>query len=181
VVIDLSEKKEKNSFKKIEQKCFKKIERDKNTSLKNVVTDFDNKEIKEKKEKEENKEKEEKGDKEENEENEEKEKNKTKHRVNMGDNYITIQSNNFHDKGSIIEVKLPNPYLDIDRPERNKTIEYRIKSKFKSAFADYKNHSLTNDGTNLKNKNRFKFINSNKYNNNIHFTRTQDIMKSQFK
>ena len=99
----------------------------------------------------------------------------------MGNNYITLQSTNYHDKGSVIEVQLPNPYLDIDRPERNKTNEYRIKSKFKSPFADYINHSLTNDGTNFNNKNRLKFINSNKYNNNIHFTRTEDVMKSQFK
>ena len=146
--------------KKLKKNGFKKIERDRNTSLKNVVTDIDNKEIKEKKEKE---------------------KNKTKHRVNMGNNYITLQSTNYHDKGSVIEVQLPNPYLDIDRPERNKTNEYRIKSKFKSPFADYINHSLTNDGTNFNNKNRLKFINSNKYNNNIHFTRTEDVMKSQFK
>ena len=96
----------------------------------------------------------------------------------MGDNFITIRTRDNQDNMSVIEVQLPNPYLNIDKPERNKTIEYRIKSKFKSPFADYINHSLTNDPTNLRiGLNRSKIINSNKANNNIHFTRTQDNIK----
>ena len=93
----------------------------------------------------------------------------------MGDNYITLQTRDNNDKISVIEVKLPNPYLNIDNPERNKTIEYRLKSKFKSPYADYINHSLTNDSLylNAKLKNN-KFINPNKFNNNIYFTRTQE-------
>ena len=162
MTIDLTESKEKNSFKKLEKNSFKKIEKDKNTSRKNIISDIDNKELKENKEKE----------------NEEEKKEK-RHRVNMGDNYITIQSIAYHDNRSIIEAKLPNPYLDINRPERNKTIEYRIKSKFKSPYADYINHSLTNDGTNSTNKNRLKYINYNKYNNNIHF-KGQNLMKNEF-
>ena len=79
---------------------------------------------------------------------------------------------------SVIEVQLPNPYLNIDKPERNKTIEYRIKSKFKSPFADYINHSLTNEQENCHTRlNVSKLIDSNKANNNIHFTRTQDDIK----
>ena len=96
----------------------------------------------------------------------------------MGDNFITLHTNDYNRRVSIIEVQLPNPYLDINKPERNKTIEYRIKSKFKSPFADYINHSLTSDTSNIKGKlKREKYINSNKINNKIHFTRTQDVMK----
>ena len=96
----------------------------------------------------------------------------------MGNNFITIRTRDNQDNMSVIEVQLPNPYLNIDRPERNKTIEYRIKSKFKSPFADYINHSLTNGPTNLHiGLNASKFINSNKANNNIYFTRTQDDIK----
>ena len=92
----------------------------------------------------------------------------------MGDNYITLRTRDNHDNISVIEVKLPNPYLNIDNPERNKTIQFRVNSKFKSTYADYINHSLTND-SNYKSKfNKSKFINSNKFNNHIHFTRTQD-------
>ena len=102
---------------------------------------------------------------------------KHKH-FNMGNNFITIRTRDNQDNMSVIEVQLPNPYLNIDKPERNKTIEYRIKSKFKSPFADYINHSLTNDAGNLHiGLNASKLINSNKANNNIHFTRTQDNKK----
>ena len=93
----------------------------------------------------------------------------------MGDNYITLRTRDNHDKISLIEVKLPNPYLNIDKPERNKTIEYRLKSKFKSPYADYINHSLTNDSIYLKNKlKKNKLLSSDKCNNNINFTKTQD-------
>ena len=71
---------------------------------------------------------------------------------------------------------MPNPYLNIDRPERNKTIDYQIKSKFKSPFADYLNHSLTNNTSNIKTKmNSNKILNFNVIHNKIHFTRTQKV------
>ena len=96
----------------------------------------------------------------------------------MGDNFITLHSNDYNRRISVIEVQLPNPYLNINKPEGNKTIEYRIKSKFKSPFADYINHSLTSDTSNFKGiLKREKFINSNKIDNKFHFTRTQDVME----
>ena len=132
---------------------------DKYDSKKNLITTSEIKDIKEIKENKENKE------------------NKNNN-FNMGNNYITIRTRDNQDNMSIIEVQLPNPYLNIDKPERNKTIEYRLKSKFRSPFADYINHSLTNDASNHhKGLNASKFINSNKVNNNIHFTRTQDCIK----
>ena len=100
----------------------------------------------------------------------------------MGDNYITLRTRDNQDNMSAIEVQLPNPYLNINNPEKNKTIEYRIDSKFKSAFADYINHSLTNDPGNYRaGLNAKKFIISNKANNNIHFTKTQDYIKMKKK
>ena len=140
--IDFCEKKGNNPYGKNE----------KNTSKKNIITAF---EINENKE---------------NVEITNKQENKTRS-FNMGDNFITLRTRDNQDKMSVIEVKLPNPYLNIDKPERNKTIEYRLKSKFKSPYADYINHSLTNDSLYLKNN---KFLNPNKFNNNIHLTRTQN-------
>ena len=98
----------------------------------------------------------------------------------MGDNYITIRTRDNQDNMSVIEVQLPNPYLNIDKPERNKTIEYRIKSKFRSPFADYINHSLTNNPVNRhKVLNTNKFINSNKAKKNNYFTKTLDNTKKK--
>jgi hypothetical protein len=77
---------------------------------------------------------------------------------------------------SVIEVKLPNPYLNIDKPERNRTIDYQIKSKFKSPFADYLNHSFTNNTSNKNTKlNSSKILLSNLIYNKIHFTKTQNL------
>jgi len=95
----------------------------------------------------------------------------------MGDNYITIRTRNNYDNMSIIEVKLPNPYLNINRPERNVTIEYQIQSKFKSPYSDYINHSLTYDNCdkfNYKHKPKKKKANMNRFHNNIHFTKTNN-------
>ena len=92
--------------------------------------------------------------------------------INMGDNYITLKTKAFDDNISIIEVKLPDPYSIIEQPDRNKTIEYHINSKFKSPFADYINHSLTNKTSNFKSKfKEYKLL--KKYNEHIHFTKTQ--------
>ena len=147
--IDFCEKKGNNPYGKNE----------KNTSKKNIITAF---EINENKE---------------NVEITNKQENKTRS-FNMGDNFITLRTRDNQDKMSVIEVKLPNPYLNIDKPERNKTIEYRLKSKFKSPYADYINHSLTKDSfyLNVKLK-KNKYLNSNKDNNNIHFSRTQEKVK----
>ena len=92
--------------------------------------------------------------------------------TNMGGNYITLKTKSYDDNISIIEVKLPDPYSIIDHPGRNKTIEYNINSKFKSPFADYINHSLTNKTSKFKSKLKgYNFI--KKYNDHIHFTKTQ--------
>lgn len=100
----------------------------------------------------------------------------------MGDNYITLRTKTNQDSMSVIEVKLPNPYLNIDNPEKNKTIEYRFKSKYKSPFADYINKSLTTDTSNLNDiRKKTKYINSNKYKNNIQFTKIQNNIDRKYK
>ena len=94
--------------------------------------------------------------------------------INKGGNYITLKTKNYDDNISIIEVKLPDPYSIIEQPDRNKTIEYHINSKFKSPFADYINHSLTNKTSNFKSKfKEYKLL--KEYNDHIHFTKTQKI------
>ena len=92
--------------------------------------------------------------------------------INMGGNYITLKTKIYDDNISIIEVKLPDPYSIIEQPGRYETIEYHINSKFKSPFADYINHSLTNKSSNFKSKfKEYKLL--KKYNEHIHFTKSQ--------
>ena len=50
---------------------------------------------------------------------------------------IIIRTNNYKTANTIIEVKLPNPYLDTECLKNNKYIDYNIKSRFKSKYADY--------------------------------------------
>ena len=146
VIVDLSERKCKNSF-------IKKI--DINSTRKNLIT-LSDKKVNNK----------------ENNKNKEDKEFKIKN-FNLEDNFITLKTNKYNNNISIIEVKLPNPYLDSDLLERNKTIEYHINSKFKSPYADYLNHSLTHQTFKYKSKlNHNKMINLNKFNNRIHFTKT---------
>ena len=97
----------------------------------------------------------------------------------MGGNYITLKTKIYDDNLSIIEVKLPDPYSITEQSSKYKTIEYHINSKFKSPFADYINHSLTNKTSNFKSKfKEYKLL--KEYNDHIHFTKTQknlDIYK----
>ena len=60
-------------------------------------------------------------------------------KINYNNNEeIIIRSNKYNSKDSIIEVKLPNPYLDTEIAKPNQYINFNIKSKFKSKYADYK-------------------------------------------
>ena len=83
---------------------------------------------------------------------------------------IIIRSNKYNTTNSIIEVKLPNPYLDTECVKHNKYIDYNINSKFKSKFADYINSKthLHNSGGTKSNKTH-KII--KKFDNHIYFTK----------
>ena len=60
-------------------------------------------------------------------------------KINYNNNEeVIIKSNKYNSKDSIIEVKLPNPYFDTRIVKPNKYINFNIKSKFKSKYADYK-------------------------------------------
>lgn len=70
----------------------------------------------------------------------------TKSNIEQGDNKkdvnnnqleIIIRSNKYKSTDSIIEVKLPNPYLETENNKSNKYINLNINSKFKSKYADY--------------------------------------------
>ena len=89
---------------------------------------------------------------------------------------IIIKSNNYHYNKtySIIEAKLPNPYLDPELVKKKKYINYNIKSTFKSKYADYlKNKNVYNEITSKKRINKtktYKFANLNDNNKYIYFT-----------
>jgi hypothetical protein len=100
----------------------------------------------------------------------EEEKNENNHEI------IIIKSNNYHyNKAySVIEAKLPNPYLDTELVRKKKYINYNFKSSFKSKYADYlKNKSENNEITNnhkIKKNKTYKFSDLNVNNKYIYFT-----------
>ena len=83
---------------------------------------------------------------------------------------IIIKSTKYNTTNSIIEVRLPNPYLDTECVKHNKYIDYNINSKFKSKFADYINSKthLDNSGG-IKTNKTHKVI--KKFDNHIYFTK----------
>ena len=89
---------------------------------------------------------------------------------------IIIKSNNYryNKTYSIIEAKLPNPYLDPELVKKKKYINYNIKSTFKSKYADYlKNKNVYNEITSKKRINKtktYKFSNLDVNNKYIYFT-----------
>ncbi len=83
---------------------------------------------------------------------------------------IIIRSNKYNTTNSIIEVKLPNPYLDTECVKQKRYIDYNINSKYKSKFADYINskHHLEHTGEIRPNKTH-KI--TKKFDNYIYFTK----------
>ena len=79
---------------------------------------------------------------------------------------IIIRSNKDKSNNSIIEVKLPNPYLNTECLKNNKYIDYNIKSKFKSKYAKYIQKPFINRVTNT-NKSQKTL---RKFDNHIFFT-----------
>ena len=77
---------------------------------------------------------------------------------------IIIKSNKFNDDDSLIEVKLPNPYLATDLMADKKLITFQLKSKYKSKFADYfKDKKFDKfDKDNINSKPNVKNIKTNK-------------------
>ena len=71
---------------------------------------------------------------------------------------------------SIIEEKLPNPYLNSELIENKQYINYNIKSSFKSKYSDYlKNRKSYNFYTHIKQNKTFKYS-DNKIDKYIYFT-----------
>ena len=86
---------------------------------------------------------------------------------------IHIKTNGFGQDCSVIEEKLPNPYTITEHSRRQKIIEYNVKSKYKSMYADYLNHTSTFDATknDIKIKTTIKNF-STKIEPYIYFTNT---------
>ncbi len=87
-------------------------------------------------------------------------------------------------------MRLPNPYAEI---EGYKTIEWNIKSKFKSRFADYVNHTSTKSSSNINKgamikqiaTDKEKELSFSKIEHLIHFThsvnRDRSVSNSKFR
>ena len=93
---------------------------------------------------------------------------------------ILLQTNKFNEDGSVIEAKLPNPYLNTECVGNKRFISLKLKSKYKSKFADYfKKKGNTKDESsdkNIKSNKTFKYqINFDK---NINFTHLKEKYRS---
>ena len=85
---------------------------------------------------------------------------------------IIIKTNKFNDECSVIEEKLPNPYLETDILGNKKYITCKVNSKYKSKFADYyskkRNNSESIDKKKIKQIKTHKY--SDKFDKHINFT-----------
>ena len=79
---------------------------------------------------------------------------------------IIIRTNNYRTTNTIIEVKLPNPYLETERSKNNKCVDYNIKSRFKSKYADYMHKQSLN--REIKTNKSYKII--KRFDKYIYFT-----------
>ena len=101
---------------------------------------------------------------------EEEKKNKTNENDKINNHEeIIVRSNRYNSTNTIIEVRLPNPYLDTECVKYNKYIDYNIESKFKSKFADYIN-SKSNKKREIKSNKTLK-ISGLKMDQYIYFTK----------
>lgn len=106
---------------------------------------------------------------------------------------IIIRSNNYNKTYTIIETKLPNPYLNTELVKNNKYINFNFKSKFNTKFADYLKRKDTyynkiKNEQNIKQNKTYKYPNIiDKYiyfttipiNKNIIKTKTNKIINYQ--
>ena len=88
---------------------------------------------------------------------------------------IIIKTNKLNDEYSVIEEKLPNPYLETDILGNKKYITFNVNSKYKSKFADYHKRKGTSsesaDNKIIKmNKTNKTLKNSDKFDKHINFT-----------
>jgi hypothetical protein len=90
---------------------------------------------------------------------------------------IIIRTNNYKTTNTIIEVKLPNPYLDTECLKNNKYIDYYIKSRFKSKYADYMHKQSLN--REIKTHKSHKII--NRFDKHIYFTNFSSLKKTSKK
>ena len=83
---------------------------------------------------------------------------------------IIIKSSKYNNAYTIIEEKLPNPYLNTELVKNKKYINYNIKSSFKSKYAEYIKYKKTYDyNTHIKQNKTFKYS-DNKIDKYIYFT-----------
>ena len=82
--------------------------------------------------------------------------NLNKTHMSKNNDEILLHSNIICDSNSVIEVKLPNPYLYTGTKTPNQYINYNINSKFKSKFADYIQNRSLHKSNISENKSEFK-------------------------
>ena len=92
---------------------------------------------------------------------------------------IIIRSNKYNTTNTIIEVKLPNPYLDTECVKYKRYIDYNVKSKFKSKYADYINSKWSFNSKRIIKHNKTSKTPSPKIDQHIYFTNISKSIKNK--
>ena len=83
---------------------------------------------------------------------------------------IIVRSREFNNNYTIIEAKLPNPFLDTELVKKKKYINFNINSRFKSKFSDYSKKKISNNSFNQEIKQNKTYKYCNKIDEFIHFS-----------
>ena len=107
----------------------------------------------------------------------EEEKNEYHNKNEKNHEEIIIRSRNFNTNNTIIEEKLPNPYLNNELVKKKKYINYKINSRFRSKYSDYLKKKFSNNTSSqeIKHNKTYKF--PKKIDDYIHFSNALQLTK----
>ena len=100
----------------------------------------------------------------------EEEKNEYDNKNEKNHEEIIIRSREFNNNYTIIEAKLPNPFLDTELVKKKKYINFNINSRFKSKFSDYSKKKISNNSSNQEIKQNKTYKYCNKIDEYIYFS-----------
>ena len=101
----------------------------------------------------------------------EEEKNEYDKKNEINQEEVIVRSRKFNTNYTIIEEKLPNPYLNTELVKKKKYINFNINSRFKTKYSDYLKKKISNNSSNqeIKPNKTYKFC--NKIDDYIHFSK----------
>ena len=101
----------------------------------------------------------------------EEEKNEYENNNEKNHEEIIVKSRDFNANYTIIEAKLPNPFLNTELVKKKNYINFNINSRFKTKYSDYLKKKISNNSSNqvIKQNKTYKYC--NKIDEYIHFSK----------